>query len=173
MLSYLKVIVIVVCILFSASCADKVDYTKVESKSSPLITGFDSYASISNVKNSILADREWTVVEDSSLPKSDRRPPFNIYTISLSEFTHLGHSGELSLTFFNNRLTSTCFYPIDPEKYLQTLQTQGIDFDSGSEIILQPYTRIRSTKDYRGKVYVDWEDIRLRKQLSRWIMRYS
>ena len=115
----------------------------------------------------------WEIVEDSKLPEGDTRPPFDILTVSVGHFEHLHQVGELRLDFFNRRLVSTWFFPQDGQAFLATLRAHGIDLIGRHELSVAPYTRIWTAKDYRGKMYVAWEDTRLRNQSNRWIERYS
>jgi hypothetical protein len=73
-------------------------------------------------------------------------------------YTHLGVSGKLSLSFFNNQLMSAVFYPDESEDYLVKLKTIGVDFSGSDEITLPPNTLVRKNKDYKGQFYVAWDD---------------
>ncbi len=118
------------------------------------------------------------LLEESSLKAEDRRPPFNIYKIAVPNYSHLGVSGELQVQFFNNRLVSTWFYPETFDQYIKVFKGKGeITFPEGregpKEATAATYTHIWTHKDYKGHEYVAWEDVRLARELSLWINRYS
>jgi hypothetical protein len=150
---------------------------------SPLITGFQSYSSVADVKEGILKNTRFEITEDSKLPDGDKRPPFSIYTISLKRYQHLGQSGELRLTFFNNRLMATWFYPEDARQYLHNLEENGllipvkdfseVQFGKSVKQHVNPFTDVLCSTDYRKKIYVSWTDSRLENESNAWIMRYS
>lgn len=149
-------------------------YTSVESVKSPLVAGFASYMTPDEVSHRLSPDLlPWEIVEDSQLPAGDKRPPFNILIVSVGHFEHLAHVGELKLDFFNRRLESTWFFPQNGPAFLATLRAHGIDLIGSHEMFVAPYTRVWTAKDYRGRMYVAWEDTRLREQSNRWISRYS
>jgi hypothetical protein len=162
---------IALCFMALLGCSD--GYTDVQATTTPLITGFESYATAEQIKEQALVGLEWSVMEISSLPPGDRRPPFNMLTLSVPSFSHQQHTGELRLHFFNNRLESTCFYPSDPAAYVQALRQAAILTDDANEGSARPFTYIWVETDYRGKVYVGWTDRRLQAQSNRWIRRYS
>lgn len=162
--------------LFFIGCQDNyasVSFMKVESEHTKLINGIESYQSIEEFRKFL--DRStliWKVSQDSK-PSPKGRPPFNISTITIKNYLHLGFSGDLEISFFNNRLAATTFYPSDVGKYIVALATEGIKFDTNHEAKLSPHTRVRSAVNYKGQKYVDWSDIRLDKEVELWIKRYS
>jgi hypothetical protein len=154
-----------------AACAPET-FTEIATPRSQLITGFESYASRDEVVPSMSSKFKVEVIEDSARPPEDRRPPFSILTLSFSGFQHLNNDGELRITFFNNRLEKTWFYPDNPDAYFSALRLQGLVFNDREEITINN-TVIWSAIDYRGKRYVAWADKRLRAQSRRWILSYS
>ena len=68
-----------------------------------LLGAFQSYWSEREVRAS-LASQPIQDVERSSLAPGDRRPPYNIVTLAVVEYHHLGVAGELRLVLFNDRL---------------------------------------------------------------------
>ena len=146
-----------------------------------LIDGLESYQSIDEARAWLAArSLTWQVIADDHLAPDDRRPPFSIYSVTIKEFSHLDCPGELTVTFLNNRLMSTVFYPNDLKTYLDRLVTRdGIRFvadpkrPDSLEATLAPYTRVWSFRDYQGRGYVAWADTRLEKEESIWTMRYA
>lgn len=122
-------------------------------------------------KNRVAA---WEVIEDSGQDSSsDSRPPFRIYVVRLRDFHHLGTSGELKLKFFNDRLMSTLFFPIDYNVYVQHLKPIYPGMPEEKRVQMQPFTEIMQGSDYLNRRYVSWADIRLKDELRIWIARYS
>jgi hypothetical protein len=135
--------------------------------------GFESFSSSQAVKTKELAGLPFVIREQTGLRREDRRPPFDQLGISVPRFSHLGQSGELSLSFFNNRLEAVLFYPADPDAYLRTLRAAGIPLTGGKDLELPPFTRLRTGVDYQHRTYVVWEDVRLTEESDRWIERYA
>jgi hypothetical protein len=149
-------------------------FAKVESERTKLIDGIESYQSIEEFKG-YLTSRPWQWEVSKGRQSSPKgRPPFNIVTITIKNYSHLGFSGDLIVTFFNDRLMATTFYPSNVEKYIQILRkAEGITFDNNHEAELPPQTRVRFATDHKGREYVDWSDIRLDKEVELWIKKYS
>lgn len=147
-------------------------FTEVEQPRSALISEFVRYASREEVVSKVSSRFQIQVVEDSSLPAGDRRPPFSIYTLSVAGFRYLDHDGELRMTFFNNRLQETWFYPNDPDAYFSALRSHGVVPSEHSQLVMGR-TAVWTGTDYRVKSYVAWQDTRLGEQSKRWISRYS
>jgi hypothetical protein len=169
------------CTLLIPACDQVTDYfssisfVEVATERTKLINGVESYVSIDQAKSELPA---WEVLEQSSLKPKDRRPPFNIYKVSVKNYSHLGISGELHMEFFNNRLLSTWFYPEDFDKYMALLkEKEGLTFQESQhgsrEARMAPHTRVWTQKDYKERQYVGWEDTRLGDELNLWIKRYS
>jgi hypothetical protein len=150
-------------------------YTEIANPPTELIDGFQSYQSIEKVKQFLESKSiSWEVIEDSKLRDDDKRPPFNIYTVSIKNYNYLGCSGELLLHFFNNRLMSTVFYPKDIEGFLDTLKRiKKISFENGHEATISPYTKVTTYTDFKGHKYVGWVDSLLIEEMDLWISIYS
>jgi hypothetical protein len=150
-----------------------VSFVKVESERTKLISGIESYQNIAEFKSFLSRSSfKWKESEDNQ-PSPKGRPPFNMSTIMIKNFSHLEFSGELIVSFFNNRLISTTFYPSHVEKYIKALGKTGIKFGSNQEVKMPPHTRVRFATDHKGRKYIDWSDIRLDKEVELWIKRYS
>ncbi|MHB8882687.1 MAG: hypothetical protein ACYC69_14410 [Thermodesulfovibrionales bacterium] len=149
-----------------------ITFIQVDAVHSKLINGIESYQSINDFKGFLARNSlQWEESEDNPSPRG--RPPFNVHTITLKNYSHLGFSDVLEIKFINNRLMSTTFRPAVFEKYVETLAKEGIKFDNKQEAKLSPYTIIRVATDYKGRKYIKWSDIRLDKEVDLWIKRYS
>jgi hypothetical protein len=140
-----------------------------------LISGIESYVGV----NDFLADLarrsvEYEVNRPQSTPANTRRPPFEITTVTIRRFSHLGHVGLLTVAFFNDRLLGVRFFPSDVEGYLAQLRSQeGIDLRSQAEANPSEHTRVYAATEHQQGRYVGWEDTRLAAEMSLWIKRYS
>ncbi len=150
-----------------------VSFVKVESTRTKLINGIESYQSIDDFKSYLGHNSlQWKVDEDGK-PTPKGRPPFNIYEITIDNYSHLGFGGELTVVFFNNRLLEARFFPSDVKNYITALEKDGIRFDNNQEAKLSPYTLVLIATDYKERQYVGWSDTRLEKEFDLWIKRYS
>ncbi|MBU1043188.1 MAG: hypothetical protein KJ915_02175 [Candidatus Omnitrophica bacterium] len=149
-----------------------ISFIEIQSERTKLIDGIESYQSINEFKGFLkLSSLQW---EENTNPLSPKgRPPFNITTITIKNYLHLDYSGELIVSFFNNRLTSTNFYPKDVVGYFEAISKEGVTFDSNQEAKLPPHTHVYLAVDHKGRKYVDWADVRLEKEVELWIKRYS
>lgn len=172
--------------LMIAACDQDVLYatsfTEVATERTKLIDGIESYQSTEEAKRRF---QKWDVIENSSLPPGGMRPPFSIHVVAIDNYSHLGHSGTLRLKFFNNRLAEARFYPSSFDQYIERLkETDKLTFKSTEssagvpEAFAAPYTHIwiynQPHLDPSGKEkYVGWRDMRLEKEETLWIKRYS
>lgn len=160
----------------SLGCQDNcasVSFVKVETERTKLINGIQSYQSIDEFKT-FLACGSFNWVESEDKPSPKGRPPYNIHVITLKNFSDLGFTGELVVTFFNNRLMATTFYPLDAVKYVAAVEeNEGVQLNGNKEAKLPPHTRVRVAVDYKKRTYVDWSDIRLDQEMELWIKKYS
>jgi hypothetical protein len=164
--------ILALCVLASYLGCERVDpetYRDVLD-GSPLAFGLRSYMTSADARR-LIPSQHWQVVENSTLPAGDRRPPFDQYTIS-TVFTDRGQRGELVLLFFNERLQQATFYPEAADEYLQRLSSTGAATPTENGITIG-FTRVFATRDARRRFYVSWEDTRLAAQSRRWIMRYA
>jgi hypothetical protein len=135
----------------------------------------------------VLSDN-WKVIEDSHLPAGDKRPRFDILQVEIADFSDCGVKGILGLHFFNDRLTGTSFYPSDLAGYLRCLESRGIHFAPKKtlskmeralgaarhpEVRVSGHTRVWLFRDYKGRDYVGWEDMKLSAEQDSWIRSYS
>ena len=147
-------------------------FTEVEKNRSALLPGFESYASRGEVTAKLPSEAEKKVVEAKSLTKDDETPPYSTYTISVSPFTHLDQPGRLLITFYNNRLLQTAFYPDKFDDYLGALRKSGVALQS-AQVLVDGNTVIWIGVDFDKNDFVGWADKRLREQQRRWLARYN
>lgn len=148
----------------------EVSFIKVESERTKLINGIESYQSIEEFKSFLSRSSfQWEDKEGQPSPKG--RPPFNMYTVTIKNYSHMGFPGQLEIIFFNDRLAITTFYPLEIEKYVETLvKAEVIKLDTNREAKIYPYTHVWVA---RQRKFVGWSDIRLDKEINLWIRRYS
>lgn len=139
-----------------------------------LIDQIESYQTV-NEFTTRLEQRSmaWNLAEDSPGPR-DHRPPFHIVVLEVPEYSHLGVRGRLKVSFLNDRLYATWFYPSDIEGYVRQLESQqGLNLGGRRDTTIRSHVRVWIWEDYNGETYVGWKDIRLGKEVSLWISRYS
>ena len=174
--TYLIFALVQLLLCLTLGCQDNyasVSFVKVETERTKLINGIESYQSIDEFKNFLSRGSfKWEESEDKPSPKG--RPPYNVHVITLKSFSHLGFTGELVVTFFNNRLMATTFHPLDAVKYVAAFEKkEGVQLSGNKEAKLPPHTRVRAAVDYKNRAYVDWSDIRLDQEHELWIKKYS
>lgn len=181
------VVALIVLVAVATGCGDKHDYTQVVDEPAPLITGFQSYSRSASVRMSMRGKYGWNIIRAENLPANDKRPPFGTLSVSVEGFSHLGESGELQISFFNDRLEGTWFYPDDATAYLEKLNASGIAVGDTDSLLVSeasetpkmrtvpapPHGLVVIATDYRGKLYVAWVDKRLQAERSRWIEKHS
>jgi hypothetical protein len=144
-------------------CSNNYDFYSLD-KCTPLIDGFNSYSSIKSVEDSCRSLFSWEVIRNYNHDKKDKRSPIHIYSIKISNYVSLKQSGELELSFFNDRLMQTIFYPTDYQQYLMRLKSNGIDLLTKKDRSISKNVNVRSAIDYKNKFYILWIDKRLEKQ---------
>jgi hypothetical protein len=165
-------IVLAVCVVLSSACADRESYTS-RLEGIPLLLGeFQSFSSEQEVRTALAM---WRIqdVEHSSLGPGDRRPPYDIVTLAVVEYQHLGVKGELRLGLFNNRLMNVWFFPTDIEAYMAALKRRDVAVTTERADRSTGPLRVWTQRDFRDRTYVGWSDGRLEDQSARWISRYS
>jgi len=153
-----------------AACGSE-SFTEVEKARSPLFPGFESYASREEVMPKLSREVEIKLVEESSLSTGSSTPPYRIYAISISPYSHLEQPGKLLITFYNNRLLQTAYYPEKIDDYVKALRRSGVAVENGQELI-NGHTMIWIGVDFDNVPYVGWADKRLREQQRRWMANY-
>ena len=158
----------IVLLLFLAACRDPGD--------GALIAGLRGYETVQDVREQLIHRCPNQKFEQAQEPRdpTDRRPPHDILYLT-GECQHLGHTGLLRLTFYNNRLMTAEFWPKDETGYVEALRRQGIPAPSSPSIEVEVGRRTRFSyyTDPRGRTRFVWEDIALSKEFSDWVAKYS
>ncbi len=110
--------------------------------------------------------------------ESSDYPPYRFDTIRVADYVHLGHVGQMSLQFFNDRLYQVEFVPSDPEEYVRKQRTLGLERDQNARREkIEGSLRIASTVELAvSKVgqhlgtepFILWQDLRLIQQRDEW-----
>lgn len=161
-------------LLIGCEFSDPHDYLKVEGVRTNLALDLPSYSTFSEVKGLLnLRDDQVEVLDDSHTPQTSRRPQFKIFTIKIENFEIAGYRGDFALSFFNDRLESTWFYPEDFEGFVNSLDLDRSALESRQGVMKKPFTRIGINTDFQKKSYIEWKDMRLNEQKMDWIDHYA
>jgi hypothetical protein len=137
----------------------------------PLMSGY-SPQKVQRELNLKIGD--WNVLEDRRPLVSDQRPEFRMLTVSRQGFAKFGVVGEVVMTFYNDRLMTTLFYPTDLEALRAGLAHEaGISFSAQGDARIEPSTRVWIGKARDGRSYVGWIDLELQRQQDEWIDKYE
>lgn len=146
-------------------------FTEIQSPVTRLMDPFDSFTSFEAVSKMLEEGKIEFKVVDQGWNKEDKRPPFHFVTVRFKT-EHLGVSGGAVLTFFNNRLLETKFFPDEVSKYLSQLESKlGREFKKEAKI--PPFTKITDSRDPEGRVHYIFVDERLEREVKLWLMHYS
>jgi hypothetical protein len=134
-----------------------------------------SFSSLQKVQRDLqLRPESFDIVEDRRPLPSDTRPPFRYLVIAIKHTENLGVSGDAQLTFFNDRLMETWFFPSEMPRYQTALQNErGVAFGSYTEASIAPATRVWIGKRDEGRAYVGWVDKRLQRERNDWLAQYA
>jgi len=150
-----------------------IDFQDKASDKALLIGNIQSYQAVSLFLTQLRAQSLSFKLDSSTLTQDkSSRPPFDITTVTVGQFSHLGYAGELIVDFFNDRLVGLRFYPSNIIGYQQALARNGVEIPSQGNY-RSGNTRVWYGTDYTGKHYIGWEDVRLAKEMDAWIKRYS
>jgi len=166
-------LVLLIAVACLSGCRKEDHETKI--KPSRLIGTLYSGQSLEAVERELhLGAGNWQVLEDRRSLPSDPRPPFRIYTISLKNFNEYGQNGDLVLSFFNDQLMTTMFYPVSIGSFRAAVeQHAGISFGSTGATEIAPSTRVWVGKDASGRSYIGWIDKKLQTVQDTWIQQYD
>ncbi len=121
-----------------------------------------------------LKSGDWNVLEDRRPLVSDQRPEFRMLTVSHQGLAKFGAVGELVMTFYNDRLMTTLFYPNDMEALRAGLAREaGVSFSAQGDARIEPSTRVWIGKARDGRSYVGWIELELQRQQDEWIDKYG
>jgi hypothetical protein len=157
-------------LLFAASC----HRDEKKFKPSELAQGLYSGQSLQTVERKLdmMAGNFDILVDRTPLP-SDTRPPYRLLVISKKNAKVAGQSGELVLTFFNDRLMTSQLYPADMASARAAVEVgQRLSLADG-ETHIAPSTRVWIGKDEAGRSYVGWIDKTLQAEQDAWVKQYG
>ena len=171
---YARFIVVAVSLgILLSGCWDTNTYTKRREPVS-LIKEIQSYQSVVAFTSTLTADVDWTKSDKSAYRQTRSRPPYEEEGVNILNYEHLGFKGELYVHFFNDRLSSTLFYPEKHKEYLKALDNMlSIELSKGESIEIRPNVLLYFESDAKGRNYISWVDTRLAKEMSDWIWNYA
>jgi hypothetical protein len=112
---------------------------------------------------------DWTVIEDQRSLSGGSEPPSRLYIISKAGYQGYGSEGELVLTFFNDELVGTRFFPKDLSTACAGVERQqNIGLCSGGDARIEPFTRVWVGKNDSGQRYLGWIDKQRQAALDNW-----
>jgi len=162
---------IAIVLILAASCKRK---GEKDFKPSKLAAGLFSGQSLQTAERKLdmMAGNFDIIVDRTPLP-SDTRPPYRLLVISKKNMRVDGQTGELVLTFFNDRLMTSQLYPDDLAAARTAVEAgQSISLASG-EGRIQPSTRVWIGKDETGRSYIGWIDKTLQAEQDAWVKQYG
>ena len=139
----------------------------------PLFKPAMSYWSFDKTKQA-LGYTNFEVLEDRRPLVSDRRPEFRTVSIRVPNYKDHDYTGDLVLSFYNNRLWRTQYYVPNLKDYVTHAETdQGMMMGRDGATNLNPHTRVWMGKDADGRTYLGMQDEVLKSQMDDWIIKYS
>jgi hypothetical protein len=157
--------------LLTASCKRQ---SEKEFKPSQLAGQLYSGQSLQMVERKLdMMAGNFDVIEDRTPLPSDTRPPHRLLVIAKKNARVEGQPGELVLTFFNDRLMTSQFFPADLTAARAAVEAgQTVSLADG-ESHLQPSTRVWVGKDAGGRSYIGWIDKTLQAEQDAWVKQYE
>jgi hypothetical protein len=139
----------------------------------PLFKPAMSYWSLDKTKQT-LGYSNFEVLEDRRPLVSDRRPPFRTVSILVPNYKDHDYTGDLVLSFYNDRLWKTQYYVANLKEYVPHAENdQGMMIGREGSTNIAPHTRVWTGKDGDGKTYLGMQDEVLKGQMDDWIIKYS
>jgi hypothetical protein len=171
-LDRLSLSVLIVALLLGAACKHSEDGRNF--KPSPLAGKLHSGQSLESVEQALgLSSGDYDVVMDRAPLPSDTRPLYRLLIISEKHASLSGQTGRLVLTFYNNRLMTTQFYPSDMTATRAAVErAQELSLGSG-EAHISPSTRVWIGKDENKQAYIGWIDKSLQREQDAWLKQYE
>jgi len=143
-------------------------------KPSALMAGLYSGQSLQTVERKLgLMAGSFDILEDRKPLPSDTRPPYRLLVISKKNSRMAGQTGELVLTFFDDRLMTTQFFPEDIAAARASVESGQELTLGGGEAHIKPSTRVWVGKDESGRSYIGWIDKALQAEQDAWEKRYE
>lgn len=160
-------------------------YLRVEEPRETLMDVFRSYDSEQQVTQQLsAAGLQWTA-ERLHVEGTDEFPQYKLDTLTVESYRHLDFEGELSLEFFNDRLSVASFRPKQPQPYSRRLGGSGIKLhkqaldrwqqQAGNLLITSNviYATSNVGRTLGTPAFVRWEDTRLTTQSRQWYDVYG
>ena len=122
-----------------------------------------------------LPECRFNVTSSSTLGSDDKRPRYDWISVSLGECKKVADQGEVTLSFFNDRLDTVFNYRADARSFVDRLAREP-GWHPGptpNSIRRGPATLVFHATDLSGRAYVAWEDECLSNERSAWINRYA
>ena len=143
-------------------------------KPSALASGLFSGQSLQSVERKLdMMAGSFDVLEDRTPLPSDTRPPYRLLVISKKNARVHGQSGEVVLTFFNDRLMTTQFYAADMAAARAAVEAGQQLSLAGGDAHIEPSTRVWVGKDESGRNYIGWIDKSLQAEQDAWVQQYG
>ncbi len=161
----------VLCLCFAVACKHKGEKDFKPSKmSAELFSG----QSLQTVERKLdMMDGSFDILVDRTPLPSDTRPPYRLLVISKKNARIEGQTGELVLTFFNDRLMTEQFFPADLAAARTSVEAGQKLSLSGGDAHIAPSTRVWVGKDEAGRSYLGWIDKTLQAEQDAWIKQYD
>lgn len=158
-----------VTILFLLACCNAHEANSVN-----LAFDFKSRTSILDVQGQVInLGAVWGEVEVNSLDKQDKRPPYELLKVKIDRYRN-DLNGDFFLYFYNKKLMSVRFYPNDWSAFKKHLENELNEKPINSEFEKKrDNLHIHVSKDAYNKIYIEWEDIGLKEDMSEWLAKYS
>ena len=161
-------------------------YTRVEATRVPLADRFSSYDDLGTVTKILsTAGYEGWTKRSRYTPRSSAYPPYNFDMVTVKEYAHLDQAGELTLSFFNNRLFEVEFVPTNAQTYAKRLRTLNLkprSRENARAEKIEGDLRVTSTVDLalspvgqtlKTQPYVIWQDLRLIRARASWDAKFG
>lgn len=160
-------------------------YRAIEEPRVELASAFRSYDAAETIRAQLEGAGLSVATTRIARAPSERYPPREMLTLKVSDYRHLGVSGELALDFFNNRLMEANFRPADPLAYAPRLHAAlpqlKRDRIGKSELVngsLRVWSNVDLAKSRVGDsldtvALTIWQDSRLIVQRDAWDRDYG
>jgi hypothetical protein len=141
-----------------------------------LIGELHSYSTIEDARRQIAASGNSSGWSEYKAPiePTDKRPRHDMVLLT-GDFRDLGQSGKVRLTFFNDRLMSTEFWPANSSAYTAVLRAQLKKFPArpAERVTIDRNTNFTYYADPNGNLRFDWGDANLSQEWLDWVAKYS
>jgi hypothetical protein len=140
-----------------------------------MIGNFQGGASPDSARNNLRPlrfDSGW--IENQKANPDDHRPRHDFLEMK-GPYSDMGISGQLELTFYNDRLMAAQFIPTESERYFRILSERlgKLPAEPGKP---KPISRVVSLTYYRdanGSVRFCWDFLPVSKEWNDWVSKYS